>query len=239
MPTLAWHAVPGYPQFDFSQPGELGANYGFACELGQGRAEAIAHGYGYGAEVATGESGNNMTVYVRRLTVKTTEGADEVSIFAATADYSEQIQARPPDYAHSAGDEEWTIRFAMNRVPGDQIVGIDGSIPAGEEVAPEVLMPQPSITLQSTKWLAKTLPSNLTEAIDMAQTYSAAGGGNGTFEANAPKVCYTLKGQNHFLCVAVEIEKDDDPSLLARVAQYEYAQEAWAPAAAYPEGNEQ
>lgn len=233
---MTWHEVADR-KLDYSQPGQLGAIMLFACNGGTGAASAATAGYDMGDTVSiAGES-----CKVTGLKVSTRDGVDYVEITASTPDYSWTFipgldDQDPEDDPDRNGT--WALRFGNKLVPGNQVEPtVSGGAPA-EPIPPEVLMPQPVINLEWRKTVTKPLPTTKADALDMAATYSAFNGGGGTFEANAPKVGFTLNGAGEFLCMGVEVEQHPvKPTWTRRIATYEFNPAGWD-VGLYPAGAE-
>ena len=221
---MDWHEIEGSPRYDFSQAGELGVVWTFGTDVGAGRADAVPAGYGIAAEVvvAPPETSESYTVTVVGLEVANRGGMDIVTVKAATANYSWSAQTPPTEESeHVAGDVEWSLRFGMEMVPGNQLKGPAGETIDDADLPPaEKLMPQPTIIAEQRKWLARVsglLPAaTKAAAMALAATYSAASlpEGGALVEQNAPKVSYTLNSYTKFLCTGIEIEDADRKSVV-------------------------
>lgn len=235
---MIWHEI-SERRLDYSQVGQLGATLMFACDGGQGKADAVTAGWDIGdAQTIAGES-----CEVTGMDVATRDGIDYVQIRANTPDYSWWLIPGVDLEDETETDEikgRWFVRFGTNMVPGDQVVAADGTTVDDANKPPaEKLMPQPTIFLEWRRTIEKPIPTTKAGALNMAATYAVGVGATGNFEDNPPKIAHTLKGSPPFLCISVEIEEHQSrpASASVRTATYEYNVAHW-PIAIYPEGSE-
>jgi len=243
-----WTEIDGSPTFEATDELTATLRRTFFADVGEGETEADNQGYQRGEILLHDEAGVTWPLVLRSISASSGGGRDTVVLTWRSPSTKNRDSDFNDGVHREAGDEIWLLEFGYQELPAKHAVDADGLLGGAEadgggyiyetlwEVEENDPVINPTVFLVQRRWLdksiytgggnlteVKTLPTSKPEALNAARTYLP--GGNGNYEANAPKLMHWLKDNPEFLCVEIGLEEDGD--LVCRIARFQWQNFDW------------